>query len=65
MSDVVVEAPVTQVVSGSAVADGETTPCAACGCRLQDGDSVVVYACRCVESVRWQFPQLWCQPCAP
>ena len=65
MSDVVVEAPVTQVVSGSTVADGETTPCAACGRHLRDGDPVVVYACRCVEPGRWRLPRSWCQACAP
>ena len=65
MSDVIVETPVTQVVTGSVVADGETTPCSARGCQLRDGDSVVVYACRCVESGQWQLPQLWCQVCAP
>jgi hypothetical protein len=53
MSDVIVETPVTQVVTGSGVADGETTSCSARGCQLRDGDSVVVYACRCVESGQW------------
>jgi hypothetical protein len=58
MSDVIVEAPVTQVVTGSVLSSGEGYPCCRYGRLLRDGDSVVVYACRCAEATVWRVPRV-------
>ena len=65
MSDVIVEAPVMQVVSGSVLTSGETYPCCRCGRLLRDGDSVIVYAGRCAKDAVWCPSRVCCASCGP